>query len=249
MNFEKSKALQKRAHEVIPGGSHTYAKGDDQYPELVPGFIARGQGCHVWDVDGNEFIEYNMGGRAVVLGHAFRPVVEAVRRELDNGCNFSRPADIEVACAEEFLGMIPNADMVKFCKDGSSATSGALKLARAATGRDHIAYCKDHPFFSINDWFIGTTSMNAGHPARDQRPLALLSLQRHRKSAGTVQNAPGKNRRCDPRSCEVRRSGEKFPPRGKARLSRKRGGVHPGRNDHRFPVAQRRRPEILRYRS
>jgi len=172
MNFEKSKALQKRAHEVIPGGSHTYAKGDDQYPELVPGFITRGQGCHVWDVDGNEFIEYNMGGRAVVLGHAFRPVVEAVRRELENGCNFSRPADIEVACAEEFLGMIPNADMVKFCKDGSSATSGALKLARAATGRDHIAYCKDHPFFSINDWFIGTTSMNAGIP----RAISDLSL-------------------------------------------------------------------------
>ena len=74
MNFAKSRALQPRCHELIPGGCHTYAKGDDQFPSLAPGFIARGEGCHVWDVDGNEFIEYGMGCRAVALGHAFPPV-------------------------------------------------------------------------------------------------------------------------------------------------------------------------------
>jgi glutamate-1-semialdehyde 2,1-aminomutase len=160
-----SRRLQKRAHELIPGGSHTYAKGDDQYPQIAPPFIARGSGCHVWDTDGNEYIEYGMGNRAVGLGHAYAPVVEAARAELERGCNFTRPSSIEVECAEQFLSLIDTAEMVKFCKDGSDATSAAVKLSRAYTGRDMIACCADHPFFSTDDWFIGTTAMNAGIPA------------------------------------------------------------------------------------
>ncbi|WP_431323950.1 glutamate-1-semialdehyde 2,1-aminomutase [Rhizobium sp. YTU87027] len=164
-NFEISDHLRKRAKALIPGGAHTYAKGDDQYPILSPGFIARGSGCHVWDVDGNEYIEYGMGNRAVGLGHAYAPVLDAVRRELEFGCNFTRPSKIEVECATAFLQTIATADMVKFCKDGSDATSGAMRLARAVTGRDLIARCEDHPFFSTDDWFIGATEMNAGIPA------------------------------------------------------------------------------------
>ena len=167
--FPVSRALQRRAHEIIPGGCHTYAKGDDQYPVLAPGFIARGEGCHVWDADGNAYIEYGMGNRAVGLGHAYPAVVEAAKRELANGCNFTRPATIEVACAEQFLSLIESAEMVKFCKDGSDATSGAMRLARAYTGRDLIACCADHPFFSVDDWFIGTTAMNAGIPEATRR--------------------------------------------------------------------------------
>ncbi len=163
-NFEKSNQLRALAHDLIPGGSHTYAKGDDQYPVLSPGFIARGLGSHVWDVDGNEYIEYGMGNRAVGLGHAYAPVLEAAMRQLQLGCNFTRPADIEVECARTFLETVTRADMVKFCKDGSDATSGAVRLARAATGRDYVARCSDHPFFSVDDWFIGTTEMNAGIP-------------------------------------------------------------------------------------
>lgn len=163
-NFEKSNKLRGLAHYFIPGGAHTYAKGDDQYPVLSPGFIARGLGSHVWDVDGNEYIEYGMGNRSVGLGHAYPPVLQAVMGQLQLGCNFTRPADIEVKCAETFLECIASADMVKFCKDGSDATSDAVRLARAVTGRDVIARCNDHPFFSTNDWFIGTTEMNAGIP-------------------------------------------------------------------------------------
>lgn len=162
--FTTSQTLQARAHSLIPGGCHTYAKGDDQYPSLAPGFIARGSGCHVWDADNNSYIEYGMGNRAVTLGHAFPKVIEAARAMLGNGCNFTRAAPIEVACAERFLSLITGADMVKFCKDGSDATSGAMRLARAYTDRDLIAICKDHPFFSVDDWFIGTTAMNAGIP-------------------------------------------------------------------------------------
>lgn len=159
-----ARLLQQRAHQLIPGGAHTYAKGDDQYPVLAPPFIARGKGCHVWGLDGREYIEYGMGNRAVGLGHAYGPVVEAARQELGNGCNFTRPSPLEVACAEQFLSLIQSAEMVKFCKDGSDATSGAVRLARAYTGRDLIAICGDHPFFSTDDWFIGTTAMHAGIP-------------------------------------------------------------------------------------
>jgi glutamate-1-semialdehyde 2,1-aminomutase len=165
--------LQRRAHELIPGGSHTYAKGDDQFPDNAPPFIARGQGCHVWDLTGREYIEYGIGLRAVTLGHAFAPVVEAAHRAMQDGNNFTRPSPLEVECAEDLLGLIPGADMVKFAKNGSDVTTAAVKLARAATGRDLVAICGDQPFFSTDDWFIGVTTMNAGVP----QPIRALTVQ------------------------------------------------------------------------
>ncbi len=165
MNFDKSCALRARLHRLIPGGAHTYAKGDDQFPQDMAPVIVRGKGCRVWDVDGNEFIEYGSGLRAVALGHAYPPVVEAVRRQLDFGSNFVRPSLIELECAESFLELIPNAEMVKFCKDGSDAVSGAVKLARAHTGKDMVAICGNHPFFSVDDWAIGVSGMPGGVPA------------------------------------------------------------------------------------
>jgi glutamate-1-semialdehyde 2,1-aminomutase len=162
--FTKSMDLRLRGHAVIPGGAHTYAKGDDQYPQLSPGFFTHGKGCHVWDVDNNEYIEYGMGLRSVTLGHAYDRVVEAAYQQMLCGVNFVRPAKIEVDAAEQFLGMIENADMVKFAKNGSDVTTAAVKLARAYTGRDLVAICGDHPFFSVDDWFIGTIEMPAGIP-------------------------------------------------------------------------------------
>ena len=168
-NFSRSKTLQQKSHDLIPGGAHTYAKGDDQYPENAPGFIVRGKGCHVWDVDGNEFIEYGMGLRSVTLGHAYDPVDEAAYRQMRQGINFTRPAVIEVEAAEKLLNLIPGAEMVKFAKNGSDVTTAAIKLARAYTGRDLVAICIDHPFFSVDDWFIGQTAMNAGIPTAVQQ--------------------------------------------------------------------------------
>jgi glutamate-1-semialdehyde 2,1-aminomutase len=162
MNLSRSLALRPAAHSRIPGGAHTYAKGDDQYPDQSPGFIARGKGCHVWDVDGNEFIEYGMGLRTVTLGHAFAPIVEAAAAEMWNGTNFGRPSHLELECAERLSSMVPTAEMVKFVKDGSTATSGAVRLARAFTGRDMVAICATDPFYSYDDWFIGTTEMAGG---------------------------------------------------------------------------------------
>jgi glutamate-1-semialdehyde 2,1-aminomutase len=164
LSFEKSKRLQEKAHNLIPGGCHTYAKGDDQFPEQAPGFIVRGKGCHVWDPDGNEFIEYGMGLRAVTLGHAFDPVVEAAIEAMKLGNNFSRPSLVESELAELLVDLIPCAEQVKFAKDGSTVITAATKLARAYTGRSIVAFCADHPFFSINDWFIGNTEMAGGIP-------------------------------------------------------------------------------------
>lgn len=163
-DYSCSRQLRKDAHRLIPGGCHTYAKGDDQFPEEAPGFIVSGDGCRVIDVDGNEFIEYGMGLRAVALGHAYPPVVAAAAAQLELGSNFTRPAAIEVDCARLFLSALPGYDCVKFAKDGSATTSAAVKLARAHTGRELVAICRDHPFFSSDDWFIGTTETNSGIP-------------------------------------------------------------------------------------
>jgi len=169
---DEAEALRERAHALIPGGAHTYAKGDDQYPVGAPPFIARGHGCHVWDLEGREYLEYGMGLRSVTLGHAFEPVVAAAAEAMRHGGNFSRPSPLEVECAEELLSIVDGADMVKFAKNGSDVTTAAVKLARAATGRDLVAICRDQPFFSVDDWFIGSTAMPAGIP-QSARALTL----------------------------------------------------------------------------
>ncbi|GAA4539933.1 glutamate-1-semialdehyde 2,1-aminomutase [Amycolatopsis samaneae] len=161
----RSAEANERLHAAIPGGAHTYAKGDDQYPENLAPVISHGEGAHVWDVDGNEYIEYGSGLRSVSLGHAHPRVVEAVRREIGRGGNFVRPSIVEAEAAERFLAAVPTAEMVKFAKNGSDATTAAVRLARAATGRPLVAVCADHAFFSVDDWFIGTTAMPAGIPA------------------------------------------------------------------------------------
>ena len=188
MTFAESRRLQAKSHSIIPGGAHTYAKGDDEYPETAPAFIVRGEGCHVWDVDGNKFIEYGMGLRTVSLGHAFAPVVEAAQQQMRMGSNFTRPAKIEVEYAEELLQVLTNADMVKFAKNGSDVTTAAVKLARAYTGRDMVAICGDHPFFSCDDWFIGKTELNAGIP----QPYRELTASFHYNDLESVKELFGK---------------------------------------------------------
>ena len=164
MRFAKSNEIADRLHHLVPGGAHTYAKGDDQYPEGMAPVIVRGNGCRVEDADGNTFIEFGAGLRAVTLGHAFPPVTGAAAEAMTAGENFARPSTIELEAAEALLDIIDRADMVKFAKNGSDATNGAVRLARAATGRPMVAICGDQPFFSVDDWFIGATAMPAGIP-------------------------------------------------------------------------------------
>ena len=162
--FVRSRDAQRRLHDLVPGGAHTYARGSDQYPERMTPVLIRGAGARVLDLDGNWYVEYGMGLRSVTLGHGYRPVVEAVAQAAANGTSFSRPTMVELAAAEAFLAQVPGADMVKFAKNGSDVTTAAVKLARAATGRRLVAVCADQPFFSTDDWFIGTTTMTTGIP-------------------------------------------------------------------------------------
>jgi glutamate-1-semialdehyde 2,1-aminomutase len=190
--YEKSVELQARFHKVIPGGGHTYAKGDDQYPESRPLYITHGKGCHAWDADGNEYIEYGIGLRTVTLGHAYEPVVAAVSRQIRQGANFNRPAPIELECAEKLLELIPGAEMVKFGKNGSDVNDAAIKLARAYTGRDLIAVCGDQPFFSVGDWFIGTTPMDAGIPQAIKDLTLKFRYNDLESVSGLFRKHPGK---------------------------------------------------------
>jgi glutamate-1-semialdehyde 2,1-aminomutase len=160
--FAGSTAIQERLHRLVPGGAHTYARGSDQYPEAMAPVIVRGKGARVEDVDGNVFVEYGMGLRAVTLGHAHPAVVSAAAEAMAQGMSFSRPSIVELQAAETFLAQVPGAEMVKFAKNGSDATTAAVRLARAATGRTRVAVCGSQPFFSVDDWFIATTPMHAG---------------------------------------------------------------------------------------
>lgn len=163
-DFTRSNALRLRAHRAIPGGAHTYSKGDDLFPQESPGFIRRAKGCYAWDLDDNRFLDWGMGLRTAILGHAYPRIIEAVAAELPNGCNFTRPAPLEVELAERLIDLIPSAEMVKFAKNGSDVTTAAVRLARAYTGRDLVARCRESQFHSFDDWFIGTTACNAGIP-------------------------------------------------------------------------------------
>ena len=154
-----------KANRLIPGGAHTYSKGEDQFPSNAPKIIERGLGSTLWDVDGNQYTDLAMSLGTVILGHAYEPVLEAVRRELVKGVNFCRPSIIEGQLAELLVDAIPSAEMVKFGKNGSDAVTAATKLARAYTGRKYIVRCQDDAFNAIHDWFIGSTVMNSGIPA------------------------------------------------------------------------------------
>jgi glutamate-1-semialdehyde 2,1-aminomutase len=154
-----------RSHRVIPGGAHTYSKGDDQFPANAPGHIESGEGVEVVARDGRKFLDWTMGLRSVSLGYGIKAVNDAAIAQIHKGNNFGRPSFIETEYAEELLDFLPPyAEMVKYAKNGSNVTTAAVKLARAYTGRDLVALCKDHPFFSFDDWFIGTTPVDSGIP-------------------------------------------------------------------------------------
>lgn len=147
--------------DLVPGGCHTYSKGPDQFPANTPATIDRGVGARVLGCDGKWYVDWGMGLTAVSLGHGFPEVCEAVTRTIVDGTNFVRPGTLEVTAAERFLDVF-GGDMVKFCKNGSVATTAAVKLSRGYTGRRKVLIPFEHPFFSYDDWFIGTTAADAG---------------------------------------------------------------------------------------
>ncbi len=164
--YYNSEQMLERALRSIPLGSQTFSKSKTQYPYGVsPYFIRRGQGSHVWDVDGNEYVDFVSSLAAVTLGYNDTDVSDAVKEQLTEGVIFSLPHPIEIQVAEKIIEMVPCAERVRFGKNGSDATAGAIRLARAYTGRDHVAVCGYHGW---QDWYIGSTTRNRGVPKATQ---------------------------------------------------------------------------------
>lgn len=160
--IDQSQALLRRAERVIPSATQTLAKGPTQYVKGVsPHYLVKGLGSHVWDADGNEYLDYNMGIGPLSLGYCYGPVDDAIRAQLESGITFSMMHPLEVEVAELIASVVPNAQMVRFSKTGCDVTTAAIRLARAHTGRDNVITCGYHGW---HDWSIGTTDRNSGIP-------------------------------------------------------------------------------------
>lgn len=162
-----------KAHLFIPAGAHTYSRSDEVFPANAPRIFDHTKGVYAWDVDGNKYIDFGMACRSVTVGYDFDRISNAAIKMIHNGNTASKASKVEVDAAETLVNLIPWVDMVKFAKNGSTVTSAATKLARAYTGRKYILRCREHSFFSYDDWFIGDTVMNAGIPEEIQN----LTLQ------------------------------------------------------------------------
>ncbi|MCK5503785.1 MAG: aminotransferase class III-fold pyridoxal phosphate-dependent enzyme, partial [Thermodesulfovibrionia bacterium] len=154
MKLDNSLELYHKASGLIPSATQTFSKGPKQYPFGVsPIFLEKGRGSHVWDVDGNEFIDYPMALGAVLLGHSYSVVNEAIERQLQSSIVHTLPHALEGELSELLVNIIPCAEMVRFGKNGSDATAGAVRAARAYTKKDKIVCCGYHGW---QDWYIGT---------------------------------------------------------------------------------------------
>lgn len=160
--METNNNLKERLHKAIPGGAHTYSRGDDQFPLNAPAILSNGKGAYVWGIDGTRYLDYGMGLRSVNLGYGNEEVCNAVYEEAMRGNNLTRPSITELNAAELMIDTVAAIDMVKFAKHGSTVTTAAAKLARAYTGRKYIAVPQEQPFFSFDDWFIGSTVIKRG---------------------------------------------------------------------------------------
>jgi glutamate-1-semialdehyde aminotransferase len=161
-SITKSNELYERALNLIPSVTQTLAKGPGQWVKgIAPKYLVKGKGSHVWDVDGNEFIDYMMGVGPLSLGYSYPSVDEAIKKQLEDGITFSMMHPLEVEVAEMIHQIIPNADMVRYSKTGADVTSAAVRLARAYTGKNKILCCGYHGW---HDWYIAVTARNNGIP-------------------------------------------------------------------------------------
>lgn len=160
--LEKAFEYLRRAEKVIPAVTQTLSKGPTQFIQgVAPIYLKRGKGSHVWDVDGNEYIDYPGALGPIILGYAYPATIEAVTKQLRDGITFSLMHPLEVEVAELLVELIPCAEMVRFSKNGSDVTSAAIRVSRAYTGRDKVATCGYH---GTQDWFIASTSRDRGVP-------------------------------------------------------------------------------------
>ena len=160
--IEKSNELYNRALNLIPSLTQTLAKGPTQHINgIAPKYLQRGKGSHVWDVDGNEYIDYSMGIGPLSLGYAYEKVDNAIKEQLTEGITFSLMHPLEVEIAEMIHQIIPNAESVRYSKTGADVTSAAVRVARAFTQREKVLCCGYHGW---HDWYVSVTARNIGIP-------------------------------------------------------------------------------------
>ena len=160
--IDRSNEIYRRAEKIIPAGTQTFSKGVNQFVTgFAPKYLQRGKGAYVWDADGNKFLDYVMGCHPIILGYADQDVNSAVIEQLELGSTFSLANELEVDVTELLIETIPCAEAARFGKNGADVTSVAVRIARAVTGRDHIAYCGYHGW---HDWYIANTDLNSGIP-------------------------------------------------------------------------------------
>jgi len=165
-DITQSDKLYKRALKVQKPVTQTLAKGPGQFTKgVAPKYLVKGKGSHVWDVDGNEYIDYNSAIGPISLGYAYPAVDNAIKQQLEDGITFSLMHPLEVELCELIQEVIPNAEAVKISKTGADVCSAAIRVARAFTGRDKVFCCGYHGW---HDWYIGITSRNAGIPVAIQ---------------------------------------------------------------------------------
>lgn len=141
----RSWELYDAAQEVIPLGTQTHSKAPREALRGVePCYLVRGDGCRVWDADGNEYVDFRNGLGPITLGYRFPVVDEAVRTQLESGIVFSYPHPLEVEVAQRLVEVLPCAERVRFLKTGGEAMAAAHRLARAYTDRDRILTCGYH---------------------------------------------------------------------------------------------------------
>ncbi|MFA6446636.1 MAG: aminotransferase class III-fold pyridoxal phosphate-dependent enzyme [Patescibacteria group bacterium] len=166
-SFAKSQKMFSSVKERIPLAAQTFSKCYLQYVKGgSPLFVTHAKGSHVWDVDGNEYIDFINGLLPVILGHCYGPVDEAIKKQLKKGIAFPLPSPLEDELAKLLIKHIPCAEMVRYGKNGSDVTSGAIRVARAVTGREHVAACGYHGW---HDWYIGSTTRKLGVPVSTQK--------------------------------------------------------------------------------
>lgn len=161
-NLEESNKLWEKAVKLIMDGTQLYSRSPYVYVKGVyPIYVKGGKGSHVFDVDGNEYIDVVMGLGPVILGYCYPRVDEAVKEQMKSGMVFSQLHPLELKCAELLIKHIPSAEMVRFLKSGAEATSAAVRLARAYTKRDKIIRGEYHGW---HDWCMANTEKNTGIP-------------------------------------------------------------------------------------
>lgn len=155
--------LFERALRSIPLGTQTLSKSPNQFVGGIhPKYVVRGRGSHLWDLDGNEWVDEPMALGPVLLGYAEPAVDDAIRAQLDDGITFTLMHPLEVEVAERIVALCPGVEAVRFGKSGSDVVSAAVRAARAITGRDRVLAMGYHGW---HDWYIATTTRDAGIPA------------------------------------------------------------------------------------